>query len=344
MGSGSIHRFSIETTDARVDAAVREAKARLLAARALALAPAERAALAIAALAMGDHDGGRDAVRLLGDARARETSRAEAGPSDTRSSEPPADPTALYLLLAARCFAWTGDHGFLFDEWPRIGRAASTGGRHSNADPSSAAIRAAALRELAAAAQDIGRPAELATLSPSPSRTEAAAAGSEIDASVALVLGGTAKPDRVAEWLRQCVGSATGATESGGGYHAALRLAGLVHGVIGAQPDAPRQRLALRPCLPAEWTSLRGARFSLGDTVVAMDLATDGDRRTFTFEQVAGAVPVRLAFEPALPVSTFRAVEVDGALARLDTRPFHGRIVAPVQLVLDHERTVSFFW
>lgn len=341
MRSGAHHRFSIETSDASVTAAIERARARIGAPSAPERWPAESAWVALAALAMGDHDAGREAVRRLGDLSVAARSVADRSGLDPRRSDSMAVVRALYLLVAARCFAWTGDHAFLLDEWPRIDRALAAGGPAEAHQPG-AAIHAAALRELAIAAGEIGRPADTARLVQAATRAQPAA-DSGIEPAVALVLGRTADPDVVAEGLAVLTrSSAGGAGEHGGPTRAAMMVAALIHGVMGAESDAPRQRLALRPCLPDGWTSLRIGDLRVGDAAIAVCHATDGPRRTFTFEQAGGAVPLRLAFEPALPAAALRAVEVDGAAARLNTRPAHGRIVAPLQLVLDHERTVSF--
>lgn len=342
MRSGLHHRFSIETSDSSVTAAIEQASAQVGASSASVRSRADRAWVALAALAMGDHDAGREAVRRLGDLPPATGSVADRSELENRRSDSMAEVRALYLLVAARCFAWTADHAFLLDEWPRIDRALAAGGPMEAHEPS-AAIHAAALRELAVAAGDIGRPADTARLAQAATRAQAVA-DSDIEPALAIVLGGgLTSPDVIGEGLAAHTRSSAG--DAGGRpspTRAAMLIAAMVHGVVGAEPDAARHRLALRPCLPDGWASLYVGDLRVGDAAIAMRHTTDGARRTFTFEQVGGAVPLRLAFEPALPGSALRAVKVDGAAAQLNARPAHGRIVAPVQLVLDHERTVSF--
>lgn len=345
MRRGLSQRFSIETPDPSVSAVFEQAAARVGAPRESADSPAGSAWVALAAFAMGDHEAGREAVRRLGDLPPRAGSITDRNAADASGSGPAADALALYLLLAARAFAWTGDYGFILEEWARVDRvlehADFLDGTAVDTGVSSTAVRAAALRELAAAAQEIGRPGDAATLVRA--ARERAASDAGLDPGLALALGASVRPGVSAEWLSGFVrSSAEGAVDSNGRTEAAVFTVALIHGVLGAEPDAARQRLALRPCLPDDWTSLRIANLHVGDAVIALRHNTDGARRTFTFEQVAGAVPLRLAFEPVLPSSALRAAEVDGATARLDTRAVHDRIVAPVQLILDHERTVSF--
>lgn len=341
MRSDLNHRFSMQTSDSSVTAAIEQASAEVGTPSASVRSPVESAWVALAALAMGDHDAGRETLRRLGDLPLTTESVADRSGIEAGRSDSMADVLALYLLVAARCFAWTADHAVLLDEWPRIERALAAGGL-AEAHESGAAIHAAALHELAVAAGEIGRPADAARLTQAATRAQLPA-DSRTEPAVAMALGRPASPDVVAQGLGALTrSSADGTGERAGPTRAAMLVAALVHGVVGAEPDAARQRLALRPCLPDSWTSLRIGDLGVGDAAIAMRYTTEGVRRTFTIEQVGGAVPLRLAFEPALPASALRAVEVDGAAARLNARPAHGRIIVPVQLVLDHERTVSF--
>jgi hypothetical protein len=117
-------------------------------------------------------------------------------------------------------------------------------------------------------------------------------------------------------------------------------VAGLVYGLLGAEPDAPRTRLRLRPQIPASWNHLSAANLAMADARIGFRFHRDGARHTFQFQQTAGRVPVRLVFEPALAATALRGASVDGRPARLDPRPFGERILVPIQLVLDHERTI----
>ena len=123
-------------------------------------------------------------------------------------------------------------------------------------------------------------------------------------------------------------------------WSAAMAIAPLVHGMLGLEPDAARGRLTLRPRLPAEWDRFQVTNLRVGDARLALRFRRDRGRHIFRVDQVAGSVPLRLVFEPAIP-GLVRSAAVDGQPAVLATRPFGDRCLAPVQLVLDHERTVE---
>jgi hypothetical protein len=122
---------------------------------------------------------------------------------------------------------------------------------------------------------------------------------------------------------------------------AAALIIGLVHGLLGAEPDAPRNRLRLRPQIPASWNHMTLANLAMADARIGIRYHREEPRHTFHLQQTNGAVPVRLIFEPALPATTLRAASVNGVPAQLDARPFGERLLVPIQLVLDSERTLA---
>lgn len=121
----------------------------------------------------------------------------------------------------------------------------------------------------------------------------------------------------------------------------AMVVAPLVYGLLGAEPDAMRHSLRLRPQPPAAWDRLDIERLRVGDAEVALRYRRDGARHTFIAEQTSGPVPLRLVLEPALPARRIAAARVDGRDAQLDARPFGERLLVPVQIVLDHERSLE---
>ncbi len=123
-------------------------------------------------------------------------------------------------------------------------------------------------------------------------------------------------------------------------WSTAMAVAPLVYGLLGAEPDAVKGRLRLRPQIPAAWDRLEARRLRMGDAAVSLDYRREGDRHTFRLEQEAGAVPVTVIFEPLLPARRLVAARVDGRPAELDPRPLGERMLVPVQLVLDAERMV----
>jgi glycogen debranching enzyme len=124
-------------------------------------------------------------------------------------------------------------------------------------------------------------------------------------------------------------------------WSTAMAISPFVHGLLGAEPDATRGRLRLRPQIPSQWDRLDVRNLRMGDATISCRYHLAGRTHAFTLEQDEGAVPVRILFEPAIPVRSIAAVRIDGTEARLDVRPFGERILAPVQLVLDHARTIE---
>ncbi|HEX7120650.1 MAG TPA: GH116 family glycosyl hydrolase [Longimicrobiales bacterium] len=124
-------------------------------------------------------------------------------------------------------------------------------------------------------------------------------------------------------------------------WSTAMAVCPLVYGLLGAEPDAAKGRLRLRPQIPEAWDRLAVRRLRMGDATVSLDYRRDGDRHTFRLVQEAGSVPVTLIFEPMLPARRLAAARVDGEPAELDPRPHGERMLVPVQLVLDAERVVE---
>jgi glycogen debranching enzyme len=123
-------------------------------------------------------------------------------------------------------------------------------------------------------------------------------------------------------------------------WSTAMAISPLVGGLLGAEPDAPRNRLTLRPAFPDDWTRFEALNLRMGDALIDLRFRREGSRHIFRLSQEAGAVPVRLVFEP---VVTGRAVvaHVDGEPAQLVPKPAGGRLLVPVQLILDDERVLE---
>ncbi len=124
-------------------------------------------------------------------------------------------------------------------------------------------------------------------------------------------------------------------------WSTAMVLAPFVHGLLGAEADATRGRLQLRPQIPLAWDRLDVNGLRIGDAIVSLRYRRGGRIHAFTIEQVEGAVPLRLVFEPAIPAVEIGAVRIDGITATLHPRPHGERMLVPVQLALDHARTVE---
>jgi hypothetical protein len=114
-----------------------------------------------------------------------------------------------------------------------------------------------------------------------------------------------------------------------------------MYAMLGVAPDAPRGRLRLRPCLPDWLSSLTIHNLQMGDALVWLRYEEDARGVTYVAEQIAGSIPIRLIFEPTFnqPIGS---VIVDGKPAELDVKMIDSRVVAPVQIMLDHERVLRF--
>lgn len=276
---------------------------------------------ASAALAVGDFAAAREVIRRLGE---RQLGSGEIPPAPRAPGDeaPPGagETTADYLDLVVRYLAWTGDIAGTRTEWDRVRRAiafctepADTGRAGSgSADATGCSDRTGTgpdhhgldLRGLAVAAESIGD-ADLA------SRLRDLADRHRRQRTAAAPPAASPPPDPIVSF---------------------------VHDVLGVEPDAPKHRLRLRPRLPDAWDRLAIRRIRMADTEIALDYRRDGDRHTFRVEQESGAVPVQVVLEPLLVARRVVKATVDGQAAELEPRPADGRILVPVQLVLDHER------
>ncbi|MEX2611893.1 MAG: hypothetical protein WEA24_18365, partial [Gemmatimonadota bacterium] len=258
------------------------------------------------------------------------------------------------LLLPARILAWQGELGFAAQCWPRLRALLDAPRAEADAGVEGDLRWAVALAGVAVLAEALGRTAEAAGL-----RAEAAALTAGRTAAVAELFAPPGPPAPWAAWA-VCGAGATdawlkaagrpgdagpgawrGAGHPDGAAAAAGVLLGFVHGVLGARPDATRQRLVLRPVLPAAWTRLEVAGLPLGDAAVTLSYTRRGGVHRFEVEAEAGAVPPQLVLEPALPGTGVRAVRMDGAAAELDARRAGERLVVPVQVPLDGPRVLE---
>jgi hypothetical protein len=232
-----------------------------------------------------------------------------------------------FLFLLGRLFAASGDDGFARTHWDR---ARSALGASLNA------VSADTLRELAHVAEAIGERAAASEftrhvhgLSSEKSRWPEFDAG-DSDAGVR----------RWSDLAFLCYQGEKGAWPPLGAQSAANVIIGFVYGLLGFSPDATRGRLRLRPQISDDWQLATIRNVRIGDARVSMECTRESRSWQFQLVQSAGAYPLRLIFEPALPALPKRAF-VDGKQAELDYIPRGERIVAPVQIVLDEHRTVT---
>jgi hypothetical protein len=206
-----------------------------------------------------------------------------------------------YLLLAARYLLWSGDDISLRAHLPRIDRTLR------EVEPF------AELHELAIALESIGAGAESAAV-----RERAV----------------NAQRRMLPAWESEDCEILPAAT-------ATDTVNTFAYAMLGIAPDAPRGRLRLRVCLPEWLQSVTVHNLRMGDALIWFRYEEDAKAVTYVVEQIAGAMPVRLIFEPTFrrPLS---AVFVDGTAADLNVQVVASRVVAPVQIMLDHERILRF--
>jgi hypothetical protein len=222
-----------------------------------------------------------------------------------------ADGLGSYLLLAAQYLAWTGDVPGLRAEWPRVTRAWEAW-----------AARVARSRDAPPARTGSG-PEPTMNASPVPALLRAAESLADAE---------------TARSLRDAAAVLTGPSSAWEGAWSGSTVPFLWR-LLDPEPDAPQGRLVLRPRPPRDWPWFHVRGLAMGDCTIQLRYQRHGDRHAFLVNQDRGAAPVRLVLEPGLP-GRLRSARVDGQPAELNARATGDRTTVPVQLVLDHERTV----
>lgn len=293
----------------------------------------------------------------LGDAAS--VARAEATLRAIATSEPTA--AALHILLAARTFARTGETTLVASLRERLEQSIERLRRRDAAHVR--ALRAVALRELEAAARSLqenewarllgaeaallGGAIPLSALAAERGdgwRAWAAFADGHIDAALDAwrQLRDGLERDQRGAWT----GSTRGTRYSDHAASAAGVVLALAEGVLGVSVDAPAQRITLRPTLPDGWPWLGARGIRMGDACIDVHLErTTEDRRSchnMAIVQREGAVPVTAILEPRLVGSALLSATIDGQPAELSPGRWRDRVVAPIQVVLDHARTIEW--
>ncbi|HEY8468283.1 MAG TPA: hypothetical protein VIL18_01510 [Longimicrobiales bacterium] len=271
--------------------------------------------VALACLATGQAELVADLLRSLSRRRDTDAACAARGEPPARFAE---SSTAPYPLLAAAYAAWTADLAAL-------GGEAFDDGVH----------------EPTALLPDAGSPPDPLLASARESLAAYAAGRSEAAFGhwwrcVQRLVADGAQPREDAHADRITAGSPPEVA-------AANIVVPLVYGLLGVEPDALRHRLRLRLQPPAAWDRLHVERLRVGDAEVSLRYCREGARHTLCVEQTRGAVPLRLVLEPLLPARRLANARVDGRDARLDARPAGERLLVPIQLVLDHERSLEVY-
>lgn len=253
------------------------------------------------------------AALALGDFDSAASLARALGASQRPDGTIPGEATATYIRLLTQHLAWTGEMRTIRDQWTHIQRATA-----SPPSPSAQAHEIdswiAARNELAIAAESIGK-------APPP-----------------MELPGSYRTERE---LRVPEPGAGLAPRSGEARDTADLVDYYLRDILGVEPDAPKNRLVLRPRLPEEWDHLDLRRLRFGDAEIDLSYRRAGDRHHFSLVQESGAIPVRVIFEPELPGARLVAASVDGEDAELAPRAGRSGVIVPVQIVLDDLRSIE---
>ena len=118
-------------------------------------------------------------------------------------------------------------------------------------------------------------------------------------------------------------------------------VSGFFKNVLQVAPDVARERLSIRIQLPESWSEASIHNIRLGDALVDLHVERLEGSVKVRAVQSSGAYPIRLILETVLPFAP-RYASVDGEYADLNVRPADSRFIAPVQIMLDHERVLEF--
>jgi hypothetical protein len=257
---------------------------------------------AMASLALGDFAAVRAGLAFLGEPAHR--------------IQP--ETTPLYLALIARYLAATADLDYVRAEWPRVLAAADLYGSilsDSQTTAYDAGIWASAFQDLAIAAEGVGQREDQSRF-----RNEAQP--------------GRERLDGLLPWLDRVAGAEL---TDDWGVRAIPRF---VFGLLGLEQDAPRNRVTLRPAIPYDWQFLTVDNLRVGEASFSVRYTRTGEQHTFELAPTSGSVPLRLIFEPRIRADRIERVLIDGRPAVLDVRRSDDRLVCPMQVELDSERSV----
>jgi len=122
---------------------------------------------------------------------------------------------------------------------------------------------------------------------------------------------------------------------------AAQHLLKLLYDQLGFDPDAARGRLRARLKTTPRIQDIRIDNVRVGDARISIHLTDQPHHTRIVATQTAGPVPIRLILEPMLR-RVPSGISIDERSADLDLHASRTRIIAPVQIELDHARTIDF--
>lgn len=315
------HALALEHPDPRLVEAVERAKASLL--DAAAGAPA----CALAAIVVGEWDQAVAAIERLLDP-----------PGRAQSGVIPAG-------LISQLYAWSGDaprvRPWVARGLAALERAAESGDRRVIAREMLALAEATGQPDAARRLRTIAGGAdphrsggdvllrEMAVMDAARAASHARAAASLARMAEAFTAGQT---DEAAKAWTEC------ALADDEGDPTLLPF--LAAGLLGLDPDAERGRIRARLHVPVAWPQWSVTAIRTGEALFEIRVSRDERRVEIRTEQTDGPLPLTLILEPTVH-APIRAARVDGQKADLAYRPYPDRVVAPVQLVLDQDRTLT---
>ncbi len=263
---------------------------------------AEACRTAMAQLAAGDRGGPRDTLKFLSltqdvDGRILEECSTSGLARYGGGSVMP-----LYLLLAARYAAWTGELDFLSRRWASIRRALDVGVAEQSWAVADAAAWAQALESLQPLAEALGHPEMAEELA----GHEAAARASVSEPADARLRSGPGAP---------------GAGPTG--------VLDVIEGMWGVRPNALENAVQLAPLFDPVWETMALDRLRVGKTVLSVRLRRRFGQVAARLERVHGPrihVDFTLRGQAAADAVTLDDIELRGARVGFEVEGNHALV------------------
>ncbi len=244
---------------------------------------------AIAQLAAGDRGPPRDTLKFLSLTQDVDGRIIEGCSTSGLATYETMPVVPLYLLLAARYAAWTGELDFLGRRWAAIRRAYDLGRATQSwdRDAPTAAAWAVALESLLPLAEALGHPEVAEGLAVSVGAAQAAAGTATFLAGSAALV--DFQEGRCAEGFERWRQLAGRVVERGGDLSSSAAVASLgVEGLWGIRPNALESAVRFAPWFPPDWDAMSIERVRVGRTVLTVRLRRRFGQVTARVERVHG--------------------------------------------------------
>ncbi len=241
---------------------------------------------ALAQLAVGDRGAPRDTLKFLSltqdvDGRVIE----ECSTSGlARFGSGPVLP--LYLLLAARYAAWTGELDFLARRWAAVRRALELGVAERSWEAADAARWVLALESLQPLAEALGHPELAEALEAHAAAARGAVAPGELTSGWAGV--DPFESGQFDAGLDRWRLAVEAGRRAGHAVASALPAVIAVEGLWGVRPNALDAAVQLAPWFPAGWATMSLERLRVGHTVLSVRIRRRFGRISARIERVHG--------------------------------------------------------